>query len=135
MNDTGRKLHPVVMLRLYTDEKCFGPGVAMLLQRVRTLHSLRSAAMDMNMAYSKAWTILREAERGFGCKLIISTTGGKNGGGATLTEMGNAILDAYLAYQQQLTDVSDTLFRQYFGPIKEQLEGGIPHGAQSPLEK
>ena len=31
--------------------------------RVRKLHSLRSAAMDMDMAYSKAWTILREAER------------------------------------------------------------------------
>ena len=54
-------LHPAVTLRLYTDHKCFGPGVAMLLRRVRKLHSLRSAAMDMDMAYSKAWTILREA--------------------------------------------------------------------------
>ena len=28
-------LHPAVTLRLYTDHKCFGPGVAMLLRRVR----------------------------------------------------------------------------------------------------
>ena len=75
-------LPPAVTLRLYTDHKCFGPGVAMLLRRVRKLHSLRSAAMDMDMAYSKAWTILREAERGLGFKLLHSTTGGRGGGGA-----------------------------------------------------
>ena len=80
MEDTT--LHPAVTLRLYTDRKCFGPGVAMLLRRVQTMHSLRSAAMDMDMAYSKAWTILREAEKGLGFKLLHSTTGGRNGGGA-----------------------------------------------------
>ena len=81
-------LHPAVTLRLYTDHKCFGPGVAMLLRRVRELHSLRSAAMDMDMAYSKAWTILREAERGLGFKLLHSTTGGRGGGGATPARRG-----------------------------------------------
>ena len=48
MPDTS--LHPAITLRLYTDRKCFGPGIAMLLRRVKKLHSLRSAAMDMNMA-------------------------------------------------------------------------------------
>ncbi len=42
-------LHPAVTFRLYTDQKCFGPGVAMLMRRVRTLHSLRSAAIDMDI--------------------------------------------------------------------------------------
>ncbi|MDE7220558.1 MAG: LysR family transcriptional regulator, partial [Oscillospiraceae bacterium] len=63
-------LRPAITVRLYTDRKCFGPGVAMLLRRVRELRSLRAAAMDMSMAYSKAWTILREAERGLGVKLL-----------------------------------------------------------------
>ena len=94
----------------------------MLLERIRTLHSLRSAAMDMNMAYSKAWTILRDAERGLGCKLLNSTTGGKNGGGATLTDMGNAVLDAYTAYERQLSTISDTLFHQHFSFIADKLE-------------
>ena len=60
------RLHPALTVRLYTDKKCFGPGVAMLLRRVRTLRSLRAAAMDMDMAYSKAWSILRTAERELG---------------------------------------------------------------------
>ena len=93
MSDTS--LHPAVTLRLYTDRKCFGPGVAMLLRRVESLHSLRAAAMDMNMAYSKAWTILREAERGLGVKLLHSTTGGRGGGGAVLTAEGAELLAAY----------------------------------------
>ena len=52
-------LHANLTVRIFTDRKCFGPGVAELLRRVRELHSLRAAAMSMNMAYSKAWTVLR----------------------------------------------------------------------------
>ena len=51
-------LHANLTVRIFTDRKCFGPGVAELLRRVRELHSLRAAAMSMNMAYSKAWTVL-----------------------------------------------------------------------------
>lgn len=81
-----QKLHPVLSVRLFTDEKCFGPGVAALLTLVKTCHSLRAAAMEMGMAYSKAWTILKNAEEQLGFKLLLSTTGGKHGGGAQLTE-------------------------------------------------
>ena len=45
--------------RLFTDAKCFGPGVARLLHAVQRLHSLRAAALSMDMAYSKAWTVIK----------------------------------------------------------------------------
>ena len=48
--------------RLFTDTKCFGPGVAQLLHTVDRLHSLRAAAAEMEMAYSKAWNIIRNSE-------------------------------------------------------------------------
>ena len=67
------------------DVKVFGPGVAELLRRVKELHSLRAAAASMAMAYSKAWTVIRAAEGCLGYKLLISTTGGKHGGGATVS--------------------------------------------------
>ena len=106
-------LHPAVTFRLYTDQKCFGPGVAMLMRRVRTLHSLRSAAIDMDMAYSKAWTILRDAERGLGFKLLHSTTGGRNGGGASLTEQGERLLEAYDACERELREHGKRLFMEH----------------------
>lgn len=109
-----RKLHPVITVRLFTDEKCFGPGVAMLLERVERLHSLRSAAMDMDMAYSKAWTILRNAERQLGFKLISSTTGGRHGGGAVLTAEAEALLSDYETFCRRLREEGDSLFSECF---------------------
>ena len=107
-------LHPAITVRLYTDRKCFGPGIAMLLRRVRELHSLRAAAMDMDMAYSKAWTILHTAERELRIKLVHSTTGGRRGGGAVLTGEGQRLLDAFDAYEAQLKEAAVRLFPQYF---------------------
>ena len=54
-----RELRVVISSRIFTDQKCFGPGVAQLLKKVDELHSLRAAAMSMSMAYSKAWTVIR----------------------------------------------------------------------------
>ena len=71
---------PVLTIRIFGEEKCFGPGVAVLLRKVRELHSLRAAAMSIGMAYSKAWTILKNAQQSLGFKLLDSTTGGKHGG-------------------------------------------------------
>ena len=83
-------------LRLLTNEdRIFGPGVAELLERVREHHSLRSAAASMEMAYSKAWRIVRAAEEGMGCKLLSSSTGGRHGGGASLTPEAERLLTAY----------------------------------------
>ncbi len=123
-------LHPAVTFRLYTDQKCFDPGVAMLLRRVKDLRSLRAAAMDMHMAYSKAWTILREAERGLGVKLLHSTAGGRGGGGAVLTEEAEDLLRAYDACDRELKELGQRLFRQYFaayvsGPDGQETEGKL----------
>ena len=109
-----QKLHPVLSVRLFTDEKCFGPGVAALLTLVKTFHSLRAAAMEMGMAYSKAWTILKNAEEQLGFKLLLSTTGGKHGGGAQLTEQGEALLAADARYCQTLRDFAQRQFAADF---------------------
>ena len=62
-----RELHLKLTIRLFTDDnqRCFGPGIATLLERVREHRSLRAAASSMEMAYSKAWRIIRTAEQKF----------------------------------------------------------------------
>ena len=65
---------------LQNGQRFFGPGVAELLERVREHRSLRAAAASMEMAYSKAWRIIHEAEEGFGFRLLDSTIGGRHGG-------------------------------------------------------
>lgn len=101
--------------RLFTDAKCFGPGIAQLLHRVERLHSLRAAAMEMEMAYSKAWTVIKNSENALGFKLLASTTGGKHGGGAALTPEGQALLSAYDQFCADLREYGDKLFAEKFG--------------------
>ena len=63
-----KELHLKLIVRLFTDDhqRCFGPGIATLLHRVEERRSLRAAAASMDMAYSKAWRIIRTAEEVFG---------------------------------------------------------------------
>ena len=116
-----KELHLKLTVRLFTedDEKCFGPGIAALMERVEQHHSLRAAARSMGMAYSKAWRIIRAAEEIFGCPLLVSTTGGKNGGGAVLTEEGKRILTAYQTYTADLKRCSEERFAESFDFFKE----------------
>ena len=110
------ELHLKVTLRIYSDDdqRCFGPGIATLLQRVREHHSLRAGAASMEMAYSKAWRIIRTAETVFGCKLLSSTIGGAHGGGAVLTPEARRLLDAYEAYVVDVDAYSRKKFDEAF---------------------
>lgn len=96
----------VIALRLFKGEKCFGPGVAELVEGVGELKSLRAAAMRMGMAYSKAWRIMHECEASLGVKLIISSTGGRGGGGAEVTEEGKKLLSRFRALQKELSETA-----------------------------
>lgn len=107
-------LRPVLSIRLFRNEKCFGAGVAQLLRQVEVHHSLRGAALAMDMAYSKAWTIMRRSEGELGFQLLVYATGGKGGGGASLTPEAKALLDAYDRYCQRLNDASNALFQEEF---------------------
>ena len=113
----GKDVHLKLTVRLYSDDdhRCFGPGIATLLRRVELHHSLRAAAASMEMAYSKAWRIIRTAENVFGCKLLTSTIGGQHGGGAVLTPQAEQLLAAYRQYENQVKTFAQERFEESFG--------------------
>ena len=108
---------PVVSVRIFGEEKCFGPGVAQLLRRVEDKRSLRAAAISMGMAYSKAWTIIKTAEKDLGFPLLVSTTGGKNGGGASLSQQAMSLLAAYEQYCTDVRTYAQKEFQNRFSHI------------------
>ena len=116
-----KELHLKLTVRLYTDDnqRCFGPGIATLLERVEVHHSLRSAAASMEMANSKAWRIIRTAEAVFGCKMLSSTIGGQHGGGAVLTPEAHRLLDAYRAYESSVRQFAEDRFEESFHFYRE----------------
>ena len=109
------KLRYTLMLRVYGEEKIFGPGIAELLERVDQTHSLRKATIDMGMAYSKAWRIVKTAENALGFPLLVSTVGGRGGGSANLTDRGRQFLTAYRRFEAVVHDYADEIFEELFG--------------------
>ena len=115
MEGAGRPaLHPKLSIRLYTSDKCFGPGIAHILCLVRECGSLRGAAGAMNMSYSKAWKTLCRCEELLGFELLHRSAGGKNGGGATLTQEAERLLELYQEYCCQVEESAMKLFREKF---------------------
>ena len=118
------RLHPKITITLFREEKCFGPGIAALLSAVKEHRSLRSAAISMDMAYSKAWKILRNCEKELNCKLLQSTIGGKHGGGAVLTAEAEALLEAYTDYCRKVRAFAEEAFGEHFRPFTDIWKAG-----------
>ena len=97
--------------------KFFGEGPCRLLRCVEKTGSLRAAAMEMEMAYSKASKILKQAEENLGFLLTTRSTGGKDGGGSILTPEGRQLLCQYEAYRDACVKANRALYRQYFPKI------------------
>lgn len=97
-------LHPKITVRLLNDknEKIFGPGIARLLELVEQTGSLRASCAKMEMAYSKAWKVIKNCETDLGFALLERKTGGEDGGGSVITEKGKNLLHEYRAYENSL---------------------------------
>ena len=111
-------------IRIFRDEKVFGPGMAELAENITKTGSLRAAAAEMGMAYSKAWKLLRIAESSLGFKLLCAKTGGRGGGGMVLTPDGTAFLEAYRAMERELGEYADKKFAEHFAHFIESWTGG-----------
>ena len=109
-------MKPVTKI-IFTDDngiKFFGEGPFRLLLGVEKTGSLRAAAMEMEMAYSKASKILKQAETNLGFPLTIRAAGGKDGGGSILTPEGKRWLRQYEAYRDACIKANQSLYRQFF---------------------
>lgn len=96
------------------NNKFFGEGPAKLLHAIEEYGSLRTAAMSMNMAYTKALKILRNAENALGFPLTTRTTGGKDGGGSKLTPEGKEWLKRYEDYRDACIQANRQLYMEFF---------------------
>ena len=96
------------------NEKFFGEGPARLLRGVEKTGSLRGAALSMNMAYTKALKLIKNAEATLGFSLISRVTGGKDGGGSCLTAEGKEWLERYEAYREACLQANQQLYLEFF---------------------
>jgi molybdate transport system regulatory protein len=80
---------------LFGDRLVFGPGKGELLAQIAATGSIAAAGRAMRMSYKRAWALVEEMNAAFRAPLVLSVRGGAGGGGAALSDDGQAVLAAY----------------------------------------
>ena len=96
-----------------------GMGTYRLLVLVESTGSLSRAAAEMGMAYSKAWQSVHQAEEAVGFPLLDRQTGGKGGGGSTLSPQGKWLVKAFGALLDESTETMRRLAETYLADCPE----------------
>lgn len=83
-------------LRVVLDrEVAIGPGKAAILRGVKETGSIAAAGRRMRMSYKRAWRLVETLNQLFHAPLVEASKGGKAGGGAALTPLGEEVLMRY----------------------------------------
>ena len=108
------QVHPEVRLVVRRNDPFFGPLLARFLTVVRHTGSMQTACRQLHISYTKGWKLLKEAEHQLGYGLLVSRSGGTEGGFSCLTEKGEDFLRRYLCMEEELRKESERLFKRYF---------------------
>jgi len=108
---------PLTKVYLLDDagQRFFGDGPCRLLRLVEKTGSLRAAAEEMGMAYTKAMKLLKQAEAAVGQPLTERVIGGAKGGGSVLTRAGKELAKKYEAYREACIQANGKIYSQIFG--------------------
>lgn len=98
---------PSLSLRIQLDpEGRIGPGKIALLENIATHGSISAAGRAMEMSYRRAWELVEELNVLFGKPVVERQVGGRNGGGAQLTPLGEALILRFRAVEQAATQAA-----------------------------
>lgn len=105
-----------------TGEKYMGMGVLWLLEEMKTGCSLRSAALNLGISYSKAYHMISQLEKGLGVSVVERKKGGANREGAKLTPFAEKFINAYNAFQEETKAVTAQPFDRFKQAVASLVE-------------
>jgi molybdate transport system regulatory protein len=92
----------------------FGRGRRFLLEAIDSCGSINQAAKEIGISYRRAWSYIKNMEERLNIRLVERQAGGKNGGGAALTEEARDFLERYRAFEQGINEYVDQRFKKHF---------------------
>jgi len=84
-----------------TTELAIGPGKVALLEAIQETGSITSSAKRLGMSYRRAWLLVEETNRCLVRPAVQTASGGKDGGGTSLTPLGVELVRRYRALERQ----------------------------------
>ena len=105
--DSDRGLRPAFRLLLEDSQKqiVLDQTDAALLKGISKTGSLTKAAKVVGLSYRSAWDRVEKMQDNVGRRLVESKTGGKTGGGASLTDEGRLLLREFRKTRKLLFNV------------------------------
>ena len=85
-------------------DRFLGIGRLELLEHIQATGSISKAAKVMGMSYKKAWDLVSSMNAQATTPLVSTQTGGTKGGGAIVTEAGQAAIVAFKALQARFQE-------------------------------
>jgi len=90
----------------------FGIGIVWLLEEIERTGSIKKAAQNLGMSYSKAHKILKRVEEKTGAVLLEKTRGGIDKGGSFLTDYSKKLIEEYKIFQTNVKDYANKEFEK-----------------------
>ncbi|CAH1679154.1 LysR family transcriptional regulator [Hyphomicrobiales bacterium] len=110
---------PSLSLRIELDpEGRIGPGKIELLEQIAAHGSISAAGRAMEMSYRRAWDLVEELNTLFGKPVVERQTGGRNGGGARVTDLGQALITRFRAVEHAATDAA----REHLAALQAEID-------------
>lgn len=95
------------------NDKFMGIGVLWLLQKIGQTGSLRSAANELGISYSKAFNMISNLEKALGKPVIERRRGGQERTGSVLTPFAEEFIKLYDDFQHQCKDLLEKPFAKF----------------------
>ena len=86
----------------FGEHGALGPGKVRLLELIGTHGSISAAGRAMGMSYRRAWLLVDSLNQAFRDPVVATQHGGPGGGGAALTEAGQALVARYRALEEDV---------------------------------
>lgn len=104
------------------EDKFMGIGVLWLLQRIEKCGSLRAAAIDLGISYSKAFKMIENLEKSLGQEVLSRRRGGASRTGASITPFGFAFMNLYDDFQRECKALLDAPFEDFCRKLEKMKE-------------
>jgi molybdate transport system regulatory protein len=77
-----------------------GPGKVAVLEAIAESGSISAAGRALHISYRRTWELVEDLNATLGAPVVQTAAGGSGGGGASLTELGQAVVSRYRAIEE-----------------------------------